>query len=85
MSNTPNHRRSSEDLEQSAARHKSATITGTAIVLVAVGLALMIFFFAYLPTSAPNSGSTSTSAEVDPAASVQTKDTPAPGINRDGR
>jgi hypothetical protein len=82
---TLNPRQSSEEIEQAAARHHKTTITGTVVVLVAIALALAIFFIAFLPSGVPNSGSSSTSAEVDPAATVQPKHTPAPGINPDGR
>jgi hypothetical protein len=59
--------------------------TGMLVVIASVVIALALAYLASLPSGAPNSGSTSTSAEVDPAASVQSKDTPAPGINPDGR
>jgi hypothetical protein len=45
----------------------------------------MLFYLAFIPAGAPNSGSTSTSGEVDPPASVQQKDTPAPGTTPAGR
>ena len=77
--NTPNSKQSDYDRERTLdQRHKRGTIAGTLVVIGAVAASLLVWYFANLPTSQPNSGSTSTSAEVDPADTVGSKMTARP-------
>jgi hypothetical protein len=83
---TPNTKQSSYDLERTLTkRHERATIAGALVVLGAIALSLLVWYFAYLPAGAPNSGSTSTSAEVNAADTVGPKAAPNPGVDPDGR
>jgi hypothetical protein len=70
---TPNSKQSAYDRERTATvQHQRATTVGVLVVLAAVVASLLVWFFAYLPARAPNSGSTSTSAVVDPGDSILT-------------
>ena len=77
--NTTNSKQSDNDLERTLdRRHKRGTMAGTLVVVGAVAASLLVWYFASLPASQPNSGSTSTSAEVDPAATVGPQTPPKP-------
>jgi hypothetical protein len=80
----PNTRQSAYDSERTRA-HQRATIAGALIVLAAIAVALLVFYMAYLPSGAPDSGSTSTSAEVAPVDAVGPSPASKPGIDADGR
>jgi len=70
---TPNSKRSAYDRELTATeQHQRATQVGVLVVLAAVVVSLLVWVFTYLPANAPNSGSTSTSAVVDPGHGIQT-------------
>ena len=76
---TPNTKQRAYERERTLGeRHQRATTAGILVVLGAVAASLLVWYLAYLPTSAPNSGSTSTSAEVNPADTVGAKDTAKP-------
>ena len=71
--NTPNSKQSVYDRERTATeQHQRASTVGVLVVLAAVVASLLVWFFTYLPASAPNSSSTSTSAVVDPGHGIQT-------------
>ena len=77
--NTSNPNQSGYDRERTLdQRHQRGTIAGVLFVFGAIAASLLVWYFAQLPTSRPNSGSTSTSAEVDPADTVGPKMTPKP-------
>jgi hypothetical protein len=83
---TPNAKQDAYDRERTLTkRHERASVAGTLVVFGAIALSLFVWYFAYLPAGAPNSGSTSTSAEVDPADTVGPKAAPKPGVDPDGR
>ena len=62
----------------------ATTPLGLIVVVAALALSLAIFVWGNTPSSAPNSGSTSTSKEVDPATTVA-PEAPKPGINPGGK
>ena len=82
--NTPTTRQTAYDRERTQT-HQPVTIAGVLVILGGIAVALLVLFLAYLPAGAPNRGSTSTSAEVDPADTVGPKATPKPGVDPDGR
>jgi hypothetical protein len=66
-------------------RGDGISVAGAAgAIVAAIALSLLIFVWASTPRGLPNSGSTSTSGEVDPASTVAPEG-PKPGINPDGR
>ena len=72
---TPNTKQRAYERERTLGeRHQRATTAGILVVLGAVAASLLVWYLAYLP----NSGSTSTSAEVNPADTVGAKDTAKP-------
>ena len=79
---TPNMKQGSYDRERTLEQqHQRATTAGILVVLAAVIASLLIWYFAYQPTGAPNSGSTSTSAVVDPGDTVGPNATPKPNAS----
>ena len=82
---SPNTNQSAYDRERTLEhRHRRTTTAGILVVLGAVVASLLVWYLAYLPASAPNSGSTSTSAEVDPADTVGPKLSPKPDATGQG-
>ena len=79
---TPNTKQSAYDRERTVTeQHQRATTIGVLVVLAAVAVSLLVWLFAYLPASAPNSGSTSTSAVVDPGDTVGPNTTAKPNAS----
>ena len=62
---------------------RNRAIGGAFVVFAGIALALAIFYLASSPSS-PNRGSTSTSAEVDPGATVAPEG-PKSGVDADGK
>jgi hypothetical protein len=65
-------------------RKGESILAGVGVVAAVVALAIGLYLWGLAPEGAPNSGSTSTSADVDPASTVAPEG-PKPGIDPDGR
>jgi hypothetical protein len=65
-------------------REGESILAGVAVLAAIVAFAIGLFLWGLAPEGSPNSGSTSTSADVDPATTVAPKDR-KPGIDWDGR
>jgi hypothetical protein len=68
-------------------RHRGGagiSLAGIGVIVGAIALSLLIFVWASTRGELPNSGSTSTSGEVDPASTVAPEG-PKPGIDPDGK
>jgi hypothetical protein len=65
-------------------RGAGLSLAGIGVIVGAIALSLVIFFWASTREELPNSGSTSTSSEVDPESTVAPEG-PKPGIDPDGK
>ena len=81
---SPNTKQTAYD-KQRTLNDPPSTKPGIFIVFGAVALSLLVWYLAYLPAGAPNSGSTSTLAEVGPAGTVGARAARKPGLDPDGR
>ncbi len=65
-------------------RGAGLSLAGVGVIVGAIALSLLLFVWASAPGQLPNSGSTSTSGEVDPSSTVAPEG-PKPGIDPDGK